>query len=77
MVMKEILSLPSPLDIVHVNVASPSKFAAGKYMKPPCSSYERIPVLGKLQLSTLKTSSGPTMSFSKIPGALTMRGCPG
>ena len=33
-------------------------------------------MLGSVQLSTLNTSLGPGLSFSRIPGALTLSGCP-
>ena len=37
---------PAPLETVHVKLATPSKFAAGMNIKPPCVSNERKPESG-------------------------------
>ena len=73
----ELLNPPLPSEMVHVKVTSPTKFDAGTYVKPPCSSKTKIPVLGALQSSTLKTSLGPASTLARTPGASTMSGCPG
>jgi len=73
-VVVEVSVPPLPLEMVHIKVVNPIKFAMGVNVKPPCASEFRLPLLDPPQFSTLKTSLGPGVSFARIPGALTMNG---